>query len=57
MINTKINKYSDFGYVVIKDFWNADEINNFHNSFNDLLRMQLNKIGLLDSSISYLNVE
>lgn len=57
MINTKINKYSELGYVVLKDFWNADEINNFHNSFNDLLRMQLNKIDLLDSSRSYLNVE
>lgn len=34
------------GYVIIKNFWSKEEINNFHISFLDLLKLQCTKIGI-----------
>lgn len=51
------NKFKDLGYYVLKNFWSSEEINSFHLSFDDLLKMQLNKMGLLDEKKTFLNIE
>jgi ectoine hydroxylase-related dioxygenase (phytanoyl-CoA dioxygenase family) len=51
------NKFEDLGYLILKNFWSSEEINNFHISFDDLLKLQLNKMGLLDVEKTFLNIE
>ena len=49
--------FNDLGYVILKNFWNSEEISNFHHAFNDLLKLQLNKMGLFDEKKKHLNIE
>ena len=51
------NKFENLGYLILKNFWSSEEINNFHISFDDLLKLQLNKMGLLDVKKTFLNIE
>jgi ectoine hydroxylase-related dioxygenase (phytanoyl-CoA dioxygenase family) len=41
-----LKKFNEEGFLIIKNFWTKEEINNFHLSFLDLLKMQCSKIGL-----------
>ena len=41
-----LKQFTEEGFLIVKNFWTEEEINNFHTSFFDLLQMQCSKIGL-----------
>jgi ectoine hydroxylase-related dioxygenase (phytanoyl-CoA dioxygenase family) len=41
-----LKQFTEEGFLIIKNFWTEEEINNFHTSFFDLLQMQCSKIGI-----------